>query len=324
MDIKYILNQFGINETPISVTKITSGHINSTFLAELINRKIVIQSLNRDIFKNCADIMYNIRIINNIFEKHPESDVKAVEFYKALSGLNFIEHNNCIYRICDYIDSEKNNSPLYTGYAYGKFIDVINKSSDNADCFRTTIQDFHNYSAYFQKLINHPDCSLISRITLMRLSSLENVLSMTFNSNLTKRITHNDAKADNIIAGNTLTVIDLDTVMSGWIALDYGDTVRSFTAASLDLDTIRLITEGYAKGLENLLSSDEIFSLYYGILYVTAELAVRYYCDYIGATHYFTTKTQDMCLERADTLIDQLNFFLRYEKYIKQIIRNCF
>ncbi len=121
MDIKYFLNQFGINDNPIYVTKITSGHINSTFLAELINRKIVIQSLNRDIFKNCADIMYNIRIINNIFEKHPESDVKAVEFYKALSGLNFIEHNNCIYRICDYIDSEKNNSPLYTGYAYGKF-----------------------------------------------------------------------------------------------------------------------------------------------------------------------------------------------------------
>ena len=70
MDIKYILNQFGINETPISATKITSGHINSTFLAELINRKIVIQSLNRDIFKNCADIMYNIRIINNIFENN--------------------------------------------------------------------------------------------------------------------------------------------------------------------------------------------------------------------------------------------------------------
>ena len=42
MDIKYILNQFGINDNPIYVTKITSGHINSTFLAELINRKIVI------------------------------------------------------------------------------------------------------------------------------------------------------------------------------------------------------------------------------------------------------------------------------------------
>lgn len=325
MDTGYILNKFGINEMPISINKLTSGNINSTFLAEFKNRKIVIQSLNRNVFKNCYDVMNNISIVNEIFDKYQKNDVAAVKFHTALSGVNYIEHEESMYRICDYISEDNSDNALFlTGFAYGKFIKIINTNSDNIKKFRNTISDFHNYSSYLQRLINNPDSSMISRIILSRLSSLENVLSTTFDSDLKRRITHNDAKADNVIIGSTVTVIDLDTVMEGYVAIDYGDTIRSFTADNLSFDIIQSITEGYAKGLDGLLDTREIASLYYGILYVTAELAVRYFSDYIGSTDYFKTKTPSMCQIRAQQLINQLDFFLKYEGIIKRIINNSF
>ena len=156
------------------------------------------------------------------------------------------------------------------------------------------------------------------------MSALENTLNSVFDCYLTKRIVHNDAKSDNIIAGNPVCIIDLDTVMNGYAAIDYGDMVRSVTSSDLSLNTIKQITEGFADGLNGLLTEEEVVSLYFGILYVTGELAVRYLSDYVGNINYFKDKTPSMCLSRANELVNQLNTFTKCQDDITAIIYKAF
>ena len=52
MNISAILSEFGFNEPPLSISKIGNGHINSTWLAEFKSDKIIIQSLNNNVFKD--------------------------------------------------------------------------------------------------------------------------------------------------------------------------------------------------------------------------------------------------------------------------------
>ena len=130
---------------------------------------------------------------------------------------------------------------------------------------------------------------------------------------------HGDAKADNIIFGEIPTVIDLDTVMLHYCAIDYGDMVRS----AEDMDEVREITAGFAKGLGGLLTPAEVQSLYYGALWVTAELAMRYSTDALTGEGYFGKSRED-CEKRCSQLRHKLDWLKENEKQIREIILKCF
>src|ERR1700733_15707813 len=68
------------------------------------------------------------------------------------------------------------------------------------------------------------------------------------NAGLPERVTHNDSKLNNVLlddeSGEGLCVIDLDTVMPGLAAYDFGDMVRTMTCPAAederDLAQVRL------------------------------------------------------------------------------------
>lgn len=328
MNISAILSEFGFNEPPLSLSKIGNGHINSTWLAEFKSDKIIIQSLNNNVFKDFQAVANNIEIISAIFNKLPYSDVTIPFFFSTSDGKKSLIDDNLMYRVYSYSEnSSPKNSIFLTGYAYGKFIRIITDNKPKKQSFIPTISNFHSFPHYFRKLTMLEKESALKKLDkgiIARISSLLDTLISVFDNDLTKRIIHNDAKADNVILGSPLTVIDLDTVMEGYVAIDYGDTIRSLTAKNFSLDTIREVTKGYAHGLDGLLSNDEIISLFYGILYVTGELAVRYLSDYIGNSGYFSDKTPSMCLSRANELFSQLNIFTMHQDDITSIIYDSF
>jgi Ser/Thr protein kinase RdoA (MazF antagonist) len=118
------------------------------------------------------------------------------------------------------------------------------------------------------------------------------------------RVTHNDTKINNVLfdkdTGEAKTVIDLDTVMPGLVAYDFGDAIRfaANTAAedeadlslvSLDMDRFRAFAEGFISALEGTLTPIEIKTLSLGVFTMTLELAVRFLDDYITGDQYFKT-----------------------------------
>jgi Ser/Thr protein kinase RdoA (MazF antagonist) len=129
------------------------------------------------------------------------------------------------------------------------------------------------------------------------------------------RVTHNDTKLNNVMLDEkthkALCVIDLDTVMPGLSAYDFGDSIRfgAATAAedetdlskmTINLDLFRVFTRGFLKACPGL-TDKEIEMLPMGAKIMTLECGVRFLTDYLDGDHYFAVHLPDHNLIRART-----------------------
>lgn len=230
-----ITEKFGVTDI-ISVNEMKTGHTNRTYLIECEAGKYILQSLNRDIFKNPEIVMNNISIIEQAFAD--EKNI-AIPYYLSCNDRNYMEQNSEIWRMCRYIEKSSNaeNINYSYGYTVGRFLHVVNAGGFE---FETPI-NLHN-----------------------------------FGLNLPVRNIHGDTKLDNIIFGDKTAIIDFDTAMRGYICADYGDMIRSVTTKSFNLSTIYEVTHGFANGIGKILTDNEIKTLYFGIILIINELLYRY------------------------------------------------
>ena len=308
MDIHAISALFGVSAA--EYTQIATGHINKTFLVTSeTGGRYILQSLNREVFHSPEDVMWNISAIEAAFR-----DEKAVAVPRFLSGgrQNYAEYCGEVWRMYSFApDGESPEKAYLTGFSHGRFINVLSRRELQ---LKPTVRLFHNYCGYVEKL--RAVCGADENAD--RLAALGQRLEAEF-ADIPKRNIHGDAKADNIIIGKPCTVIDLDTAMCGYAAIDYGDMVRT-----ADRDSIPDLTRGFAEGLDGLLTDREVRSLYFGVLWVTGELAVRYLTDVYAEKRYFSGKSREQCRERADSLLKQLDEFERMRSEFEDIIKKYF
>lgn len=312
MKLTEIASLFGISDV-LEISELKGGHINRTYLVTAASGRYILQSLNREVFAYPETVMRNISAVGEAFARLENSPV-TVPHYLSTKGTNFLEAHGEIWRMYVYTASEENDrsSPYLMGLSFGTFIKAVNGENIRLG---TVIDDFHSFSRYFEKL---------SRIATEKAELFKGIRERfdgIFTEKLPMRNVHNDAKADNVIIGRLCTVIDLDTAMPGYAALDYGDMIRSVCKGNApDMTAVREITRGFAEGLDGLLTSEEIASLYYGILWAVGELSMRYYIDGIGRNGYFKRKTPGECICRGDELYAQLCAFMEREEEICEII----
>lgn len=128
-----------------------------------------------------------------------------------------------------------------------------------------------------------------------------------------KRVIHNDTKFNNVLLDSNdeaQCVIDLETVMDGYVAYDFGDAVRTIintsTEDEADLGKIQLnmplftaFVEGYLKEASSFLTDAEVNSLMKGALLLPYMQAVRFLTDHINGDTYFKIKFEGHNLQRA-------------------------
>ena len=124
------------------------------------------------------------------------------------------------------------------------------------------------------------------------------------------RVTHNDTKLNNVLLdANThapLCILDLDTVMPGLAAYDFGDAIRFGAAVygedaptnRMDFTLFTQYTKGFLEGAPNL-TQHELDSLPMGAFLMTLELAVRFLADYLDGDRYFRIAFPEHNLARA-------------------------
>ncbi|MBR6984290.1 MAG: aminoglycoside phosphotransferase family protein [Ruminococcus sp.] len=327
MEIVDILRRFGI-ENCGSISGLDNGHINRTFLAETPEGRYIVQSLNSEVFCEPEAVMENISAVCGAFMKHTDEYVSVPQFL-TVGEDNFILCDGELWRVypftCESGEYSRTEKIFCSGRAYGAFIRIM---SEEKPKLKTVCEGFHDIKRYFGRLQAAMAASPMKKIDsgiIARLGSICDTLDHVFPSSFRKRIIHGDAKADNVILGDKCSVIDLDTVMYGYAAIDFGDLIRSVCRGSdYDYSVVRNAVKGFAEGLGGILSTDETDSLYYGILWVTAELAIRYLTDYISEEHYFRDKTPSECLVRANELIVQLNNFILHGDEITEMIYAAF
>lgn len=304
------------------IRELTSGHINRTFLVECGGKALVLQSLS-PVFPKPENVMHNIAQVGRAFTDTPDRSVQIPEYLPS-GARNFAEFQGEIWRMYPYAGASGEMSPFGTGEAFGEFIRILSSQKLR---LKEALPGYHSFQVYFSRFMaassaspsRKPDSAVITQ-----LGRLGETLSQVFTADLPKRVIHGDAKSANIVPGDRPTVIDLDTVMSGFAAIDFGDMVRSVMREGIpDMTAARDLTRGFAKGLGGLLTKSEVSSLYYGILWAVGELAVRYLTDYITGEGYFRRSSGE-CLARADQLLGQLRGFMAMGGQITEMIRECF
>ncbi|MBR0511203.1 MAG: aminoglycoside phosphotransferase family protein [Ruminococcus sp.] len=313
MKVHMIPTLFGLSEAE-KLSELNAGHINRTFLSLCGGERYILQSLNSSVFHAPEAVMDNIRRIEAAFSA--ETDI-AVPHFIACGDKNYAVADGELWRIYNYIAATADAAAdaAAAGRHFGAFIRITEGTVLNKT---PAIERFHDYDRYFAELsaLNRTDISLL-RI----FDSLRDKLGTVFGGSLKKRVIHGDAKPDNVIAGSPACIIDLDTVMYSYAAIDYGDLVRSVCRdTESGLSALDSLTSGFSQGLCGILDGDEINSLYFGILWLTSELAMRYLADSQREEKYFRGKTSAECLARSRQLMAQLNAFTAQSGRINEII----
>lgn len=359
-EIKYITDQFNINGELINVECKNNGNINRTYMATYkmedgSEEHFIIQKINTTVFKEPYKLMKNISNVTSFIEMktqfsgdvvHPclyviksKNNKPLVEVKDEKTGeKQYYRAYNCIEDSISYDVSNDKKVVYNVGAAFGHFQRLL--SDYDADDLETTIPDFHNTPKRFDDFMSDIELDVCDRVEevskeiiflLKYRGCKDKIVNLLKKGTIPVRVTHNDTKVNNVMmdkyTGNYLTVIDLDTVMSGSSLYDYGDGVRSTcsTAAedeqdlnkvSLDMELFREYTKGYLSEMADYLTEDEVCNMGESIRVITFELALRFLNDYINGDTYFKTTYDKHNLIRAR---NQLKLLSDIEKKISEI-----
>ena len=223
--------------------------------------------------------------------------------------------------------------------AFGQFQNQL--ADFPAETLYETILNFHNTPDRFRQFKETVANDPVDRLETCRdevAFYLENeemgcrLQKMLQGGQLPLRVTHNDTKLNNVLLDNEShkpqCVLDLDTVMPGLSAYDYGDSIRfgAATAAedeqdlskmSLDLHMFEVYTRGFLESATKL-TDKEVEMLPMGALIMSLEVGLRFLKDYIDGDLYFKTAYPEHNLVRART---QLKLVADMEKKMEDMNR---
>ena len=317
-----IFNQFQLDDIMTVVEPFGNGHINDTFLAKNSEgeAKYILQRINHNIFKDVDMLQNNINIVTSHIRKkliasgETEIDRKVLNFLPAKDGKFYHFDGESYWRVCRFIPNSRTYEEINpefsyeAGKAFGRFQSMLSDLPEGT--VGETIPNFHNMEFRLKQFHEAIDANVAGRLdeakemvdALLDRSEIYCIQEQLYREGrLKKRINHCDTKVNNILfdeAGKVLCVIDLDTVMPGFVLSDIGDFIR--TACNMgaeddeNLDRIRVnmeifkaYTRGYMETAKDFLSALEIRMLPYGGRLLTYMQTVRFLTDYLNGDTYY-------------------------------------
>lgn len=339
MTICDICKYFDIGGQFLSCTELSTGNINSTYHARYFRdgerKDYIVQQINTKVFKNPEKVMENIINVTHYVRKNIKKQnlstkkfVLRVFLAKETKKPYFIDEHGHYWRVYRYIkdsityDTSDDMTIIEkAGQAFGRFQNCLD--GYDANSLYVTIPDFHNTEKRYSALHEAAKADITGRANSIRAEIDELFELETKATELQKlldggkiplRVTHNDTKCNNVAfdksTGEALAVLDLDTVMPGAIAYDFGDAIRFITNKTIedspeielvgvDLDKYRAFSKGFLGEVGEKLTETEKETLVLGVFTMTVELAVRFLTDYINGDVYFKVKREGHNLDRA-------------------------
>lgn len=336
-DLINIVSNFEITDGVAAIEKFGKGHINDTYAvtSAVDNQPVyLLQRINQMIFQDVPALMDNILLVTDhlktklksISGADPETDVLTV--IKTKDHFPYYHDNQGNYwRMYLYLKNTKvldfvanNEQAQECGKALGRFQSML----ADFDTWRLheTIPNFHNValrlSQYHRALENNLGARkhLVSeeiRFINERIERMCAVLTLIKEEHLPLRVTHNDTKFNNILLNErdrAQCLVDLDTVMPGYVAYDFGDAIRTLinTAAEdegdlskigLNMPIFEAFTAGYLTESVEWLTEGEIKSICLSVPLFPYMQGVRFLTDYLQGDTYYKTHFEDHNLQRA-------------------------
>ena len=315
-----------------------AGHINDTFAvwAADHSRRWILQRINTDTFTDPAGLMENVTGVTSYLRREilarggdPDRETLNVvptregkPYYTDCEGgawraYLFVEGTVCLQKV-------ENERDFYTAAeTFGNFQNQL--AGYPAATLHETIARFHdtpNRYANFEKALAAdvmgrarevgPEIAFIRA----READCHVLMDQLAAGVLPLRVTHNDTKLNNVLidqaTGKGICVIDLDTVMPGLSAYDFGDSIRfgandcaedepDQSKVHFSLHLYEVFARGYLAAAGRAMSEAERRSLPWGAKLMTLECGIRFLTDYLEGDHYFKISRPAQNLDRART-----------------------
>ena len=333
MNINEICKKLQFQGELSSYEVITAGNINTTYKVTTTCDggvfEYLLQRINKNVFKNPTEVMNNITKVNDYLLKNSNvSDFTVLPFNKTVEGNPFvIDETGNFWRARAFLDCVCFNSTTdlslieEAGRAFGEFLYLL--SDFDATSLFISIPNFHNTKSRIEDLEKAIKYSVGARrnesqaeidYILQNKNIGVQLVELLNDGKLPLRVTHNDTKCNNVIfdknTHKSLSVIDLDTIMPGLIAYDFGDGARSICCTTeedeadlskveFNLDYFDAFSKGYFQYLKNSITEEERNTFAISVYILTLELASRFLQDYLNGDTYFRISYKKQNLSRA-------------------------
>ena len=350
-----IIENFAYEGKVESVTPLGEGLINDTYLvhtAGVFAPDYVLQRINHVVFPDVEMLMRNIAAvtahIRHKLEQQGVQDInrRCLNFIRLRndSQRNYIEADGQYWRLMVFIEDSVTKQAVdaetsrAAGKAFGQFEAML---ADIPVELGETIPNFHNMEFRLHQLrqvvsedpegrAGEPQVQELLREIENRSVDMCRAERMGREGLLPRRVCHCDTKVNNMLYdrdGNVLCVIDLDTVMPGFVFSDYGDFLRTGAAAVAEdfgdmnqvafrMDIFRAFTEGYLQGAGSFLTPIEKENLAWAAGLFPYMQCVRFLWDYLSGDHYWKCRYEAHNFIRA---LNQFHLLLDVERHMPEM-----
>lgn len=330
--LKNLHERYGINFDYIN--PFGDGHIHQTYKVTSDKAAYILQKFNNKVFPYADRIAHNHRLLieNKI------QDSLSFELPLAIpnkSGELFTQIGKKIYRLAPFVKGkclnkvENLKDAEMAAKAFTELI-VVGKNI-NASKFQEVIPDFNNLILRYQQLK-----TAIQQTNLIIAGELAELVEFYTNqwplveeyanwaARVPLRLTHNDTKINNLIYAEDMSrvkaIIDLDTLMGGYVFYDFGDLARTVACtkeeSSTDWNEIgvdnlkyQALKNGFLEAGKEIFTADEIASLDFGAKMMTCIMGLRFLADYLNGNIYYTIHYAEQNFHRAKNQMILLKSF---------------
>ena len=340
-DLKAVSTLFDLRGDFVHGYSYGSGHINDTYCiwVDQAGQRIryILQRVNHNVFKQPIPLMENVKRVTDHAlkrlkeEQCPEAYRRTLTLVPSVDGKPYAldSDGNC-WRVYPFIERARTYDQIETtkqcqeaARAFGEF-QKLTADLPGEPLFET-IPNFHNTTSRLAALKEAIQSDPLGRVKevqkeidwyLSREADCHMVVDYLKSGELPLRCTHNDTKLNNILfdktTGEGLCVIDLDTVMPGLAANDFGDSIRfganhcaedeaDLSKVNFSMELFEIYTKGFLQAAGEAFTPLEKQTLPWGAKLMTMECGMRFLSDYLEGDHYFHINYEQQNLNRART-----------------------
>lgn len=327
---------FAIDGSLVAAAPYGSGHINDSYKVSFdcpgAPAHLLMQRINHRIFHDPVSLMDNIeRVTTHVASRingAPDAYRRVLTLIptRAHGGFLHIDSDGNYWRAYRFVEHTATYNSVHSpeqahqaGRAFGEFQNQLADLA--APRLHDTIPNFHHTPSRFAALERAIEADPANRAAACQAEiqfalDRKPLTTVLLDAHLPERVTHNDTKINNLlfdeVTGESICVIDLDTVMPGLSAYDFGDLVRTSTAPvaedEQDLSRVEMqfplfeaLTRGYLSTAGSFLTPDEKRSLAVAGNLITFEIAIRFLTDHLNGDTYFKVHRPNHNLDRTRT-----------------------
>jgi aminoglycoside phosphotransferase (APT) family kinase protein len=360
IQLKNVSRHFQIYGQIMHAEPLKIGHINETYTATYDQSgtrvRYIHQKLNQKVFENPDGVMNNImRVTGHIRQKleasnTPDLTRRSLIVIPTRDGQPFHRNGDGeVWRTFVYVEGVQTHEAVQNsaqafqaGKAFGEF--QGNLVDLPGGRLVETIPDFHNTRKRFATLVaavqkDHVNRAASARpeieFAMKRQAITSVILNAMAKKQIPERITHNDTKFNNVmldvVTGEAMCIVDLDTVMPGCALYDFGDMVRTTTSPTLEdeldlskvkmqMPMFKMLAKGYLTAAGQFLTKREKELIAFSGKLITFEIGLRFLTDYLSGDVYFRTHRPGHNLDRCRTQFKLVESIERQEEAMQKFV----